>query len=102
MPIEQEPIKIVIPVEEEDTPPMRPEGSRPGVTQNLTHTSQQVAQRARSAWESEQRKQAQALAAAGAKRGARLAQSGLVRGLHWLSARLSDLATRLEQPKRPS
>jgi len=97
MPIEQEPIKIIIPVEEEDETVMRPETSRPGITNTLHNTRRDVAERARTAWESEQRRLAQAGAEAGLRRGAELGQTGLVKGLNWLSDKLAELANRLNK-----
>ncbi len=92
MPIEQEPIKIEI-LEEE--PALKPEQHGSGVSATVSETSRQLATRARVAWDSEQRRQSEAVVRAGAKRGAAVAKVGLVRGLHWLSARLSNLAARL-------
>lgn len=93
MPIEQEPIKIEIPVEDE--PAMKPEQHGSGVGATVSETSRQLATRARVAWDSEQRRQSEAVVRAGAKQGAAVAKVGLIKGLHWLSARLSDLANRL-------
>lgn len=95
MPIQQEPLKIEIPAEEESA--MVPEQSRPGVTTTITQTGQQVTDKARAAWESEQRRQAQAIAEAGARKGAAAARTGMVRGLTWLSAQLTLLAKKLEK-----
>ncbi len=97
MPIEQEPLKIVIPVEDEDEMVMQPESSRPGLSGTLSNTGRDVADRARAAWESEQRHQAQAAAEAGLRKGAELGQSGLVKGLNWLSDKLAELADRLNK-----
>ena len=96
MPIEQEPIKIVIPVEEEETV-LRPETSRPGIADSITTTGRDVAGRARTAWESEQRRQAQAVAEAGLRKGAQVGQSGLVKGLNWLSDKLAEIATKINE-----
>ncbi len=93
MPIEQEPLKIEIPLEDE--PAMKPQQHGAGVSATVTDTSRQLATRARTAWDSEQRRQSEAVVRAGAKHGAAAAKVGLIRGLHWLSARLSDLASRL-------
>lgn len=95
MPIEQEPIKIVIPVEEE--PAMKPEQPGARVGDSVSQTGHELATRARAAWDSEQRRQTEAIARAGAHRGAQAAKAGLIRGLHWLSARISSLASRLEE-----
>lgn len=97
MPIEQEPIKIIIPVEDEDEMVHRPETSRPGITNTISNTGRDVADRARTAWESEQRLMAQAAAGAGLRKGAELGQTGLVKGLNWLSDKLAELADRLNK-----
>ena len=107
MPIEQEPIKIVIPVEEDapeeygaagesSAPIMKPEQSSSNVTGALNQTGREFVDRARTAWESEQRRQAELVARAGARHGASVAKAGVRRGLNWLSARLAALAGRLE------
>ena len=95
MPIEQEPIKIVIPVEEE--PALKPEQSGANVGNTLSRTSNELAVRARTVWESEQRRHTEAMARAGARHGASAAKAGLVRGLNWLSARLSHWASRMDE-----
>ena len=96
MPIEQEPIKIVIPDEDEEVV-MQPESSRPGLSDTLTSTGREVAGRARNAWESEQRRQASAVAEAGLRKGAEMGQSGLVKGLNWLSDKLAELAQKINE-----
>lgn len=95
MPIEQEPIKIEIPVEEDELVHV-PERRRPGglTGRQLRETGREVGEKARAAWQSEKRRQAQAAARAGLRTGARASRVGLVRGLNWLSKRLGDLAER--------
>lgn len=100
MAFEQEPIKIEIPVDEEEVV-FVPEEQGRDVSQRLGAGAQKVAvgarqtaARARGAWESEQRQQVQEGIVKGAQRGARVSRIGLVRGLKWLSARLAGLAER--------
>lgn len=95
MPIEQEPIKIEIPVEEDELIHV-PERRRPsGPTgRQLRETGREMGEKARAAWESEKRHQAQAAARAGLRTGARASRIGLVRGLNWLSKKLDHLAER--------
>lgn len=95
MPIEQEPIKIKIPVEEDELIHV-PERRHPtGPTRRrLRETGKEMGEQARKAWESEKRRQAQAAARAGLRTGARASRTGLVRGLNWLSKKLGDLAER--------
>lgn len=88
---QQPPIKIVI----EDEPVMQPERSRPGLTTTLTSTSQQLSGRAKAAWQSEQRKQAQTLVSTGLHKGAKIARQTTGRGLRWLSLQLAKMAERL-------
>ena len=88
---EQTPIKIII----EDEAVMQPERSRPGLTTTLATTSQQLSGRAKAAWQSEQRKQAQALAHTGLHKGATLVRQTTGRGLRWLSLQLAKAAERL-------
>ena len=92
---EQTPLKIVI----EDEPVMQPERSRPGLTTTLATTSQQLSGRAKAAWQSEQRKQAQNLAHAGLHKGATIARQTAGRGLRWLSLKLAKAAERLSPTK---
>lgn len=95
MPIEQEPIKIEIPVEEDELVHL-PERRRPGslTSRRLRETGREVGAKARAALQSEKRRQAQAAARAGLRTGARASRIGLVRGLNWLSKKLDDLAER--------
>lgn len=95
MPIEQEPIKIIIPVEDEDEQVLRPETSRPGITDSISTTGRDLSDRARTAWESEQRRHAQAMAEASIRKGAEIGQTGLVKSLNWLSDKLAELANRI-------
>lgn len=103
MSFQQEPIKIEIPVEEEEPVFVPERGASGGVAagdaaQRVGEGAKQAAARARAAWESERRKEAQARlvkgARYGARRGAHVSRSGLARGLNWLSARLAGLAER--------
>lgn len=89
------PLKIVI----EDEPVMQPERSRPGLTTTLTTTSQQLSGRAKAAWQSEQRQQAQNLARTGLHKGAAIARQASGRGLRWLSLQLAKVAERLSPTK---
>lgn len=90
MPIEQEPIKIEIPVEEEEVVhvPERRRGGGPG------RQLRQTTRRAREAWHGERRQRLQAGLNTGVRAGLRLSRVGLVRGLSWMSGRLQDLAER--------
>ena len=60
MVIEQEPIKIEIPVEEDEVV-MVPERSSPDAAQRVSAGAQHMAMRARDTWQSEKRRQTQAL-----------------------------------------
>ena len=100
MPIEQEPIKIEIHVEEEEVV-MLPERSSPDAaqrvragTERLSASAQRAAARAREAWESEKREHVQARVKSGLQRGGKISQAGLMCGLSWLSNRLARLAER--------
>ena len=97
MPIEQEPIKIEIPVEEDEVV-MVPERSSPDAAQRVSAGAQHMAMRARDTWQSEKRRQTQAVVQRnlrrGLRRGGRVSRVGLVRGLDWLSDRLAKLAER--------
>lgn len=91
----QTPLKIVI----EDEPVLQPERSRPGLTTTLATTGQQLSGRAKAAWQSEQRKQAQSLAARGVHSGIATARLATGRGLRWLSLKLANMAERLAPTK---
>ena len=100
MPIEQEPIKIEIPVEEDEVV-LVPERRGTDVAQRLeagarrsAAGARQGAERAREVWQSERREQVQAGIVGGLRRGARVSRLGLVHGLKWLSARLAGAAER--------
>lgn len=94
MPIEQEPIKIVI----EEEPPMvaeRGQSRASNATAQLGRASRHVADSAQRAWDSDQRREAQAKVAAGTRRGVKVGRRGLGYGLNWLSAKLAVLAEKL-------
>ena len=93
MVIEQEPIKIEIPVEEDEVV-MVPERSSPDAAQRVSAGAQHMAMRARDTWQSEKRRQTQALVQRSLRRGGSVSRVGLVRGLNWLSDRLAQLAER--------
>ncbi len=93
MVIEQEPIKIEIPVEEDEVV-MVPERSSPDAAQRVSAGAQHMAMRARDTWQSEKRRQTQALVQRSLRRGGSVSRVGLVRGLNWLSDRLAKLAER--------
>lgn len=101
MPIEQEPIKIVIPVEEEETVMVaeRGRGALATTTSGLGKASRRAAGTAQRAWQSDQRRQAQASVAAGTRRGVKAGRRGLGYGLNWLSVRLARLAKKLTSEK---
>jgi hypothetical protein len=95
MPTEQEPIKIEIPVEEEEVV-MKPERRAFSVRQrgreHLSGCVHRVTDGARSALKSERRRQARKAVKGGVRRGVRLSQRGTVRGLRWMSNRLANVA----------
>lgn len=93
MSFEQKPIKIEIPVEEEEVVYVS-EGQGRDVSQRLEAGARKTAARAREAWESEQRRQVKRVVAKGARRGVRASRTGLARGLQWLSRRMAGLAER--------
>ena len=93
MVIEQEPIKIEIPVEEDEVV-MVPERSSPDAAQRVSAGAQHMAMRARDTWQSEKRRQTQALVQRSLRQGGSVSRVGLVRGLNWLSDRLAKLAER--------
>ena len=93
MPIEQDPIKIEIPVEEEEVVHV-PETRESDLAERLDDAGRRVVSRARDAWESDERQRAQESLQTGLRQGARISRYGLVRGLNWLSARLQGVAER--------
>jgi hypothetical protein len=97
---EQEPIKIEIPVEEEPVI-LVPERERAAAGERLAAGVERMTDRARAAWESEKREQAQERLEAGLRHGARSSQKGVVRGLRWLSQQLACLAARLTPVEKP-
>jgi hypothetical protein len=97
---EQEPIKIEIPVEEEPVV-MLPERQRAATGERLAAGMERMTARARAAWESEKREQAQEQLEAGLRRGARSSQTGVARGLRWLSRQLACLAERFTPAEKP-
>lgn len=93
MPIEQEPIKIEIPVEEEEVV-LVAEKRRRDVAERMGTGAQRLVDRGREVWESERRRQAKRRMAGGLRRGVKASRVGLVRSLNWLSARLAGAAER--------
>ncbi len=95
MPTEQEPIKVEIPVEEEEVV-MRPERQPFSVRQrgreHLSGCVHRVTGSARAALQSERRRQARRAVKGGVRRGLDLSQRGAVRSLRWMSNRLADVA----------
>lgn len=91
MPNEQEPIKIEIPVEEEEVV-MKPERRAFSGKERLSGCVHRVAGSARSAWRSERRRRARSAVKSGIRRSARLSRRGTVRGLRWMSNRLANVA----------
>jgi hypothetical protein len=85
-----EPIDIVI-MEEEEPVVHVAERQPPALVERATATGRAVARGAQAGWERLPREQMKAAAEAGAV----ASRHGAVRGLRWLSARLSDLAERL-------
>ena len=93
MTFEQEPIKIEIPVEEEEVVYVS-EGQARDLSQRLEEGARKTAARAREVWESEQRRQVKRVATKSARRGVRASRRGLARGLEWLSRCMAGLAER--------
>lgn len=93
MAFEQEPIRIEIPVEEEEVVYVS-EGRGADVAQRLEASARKTAGRAREVWESEQRRRMKKVVVRGARRGVRASRVGLARGLQWLSRRMAGLAER--------
>jgi hypothetical protein len=118
---EREYIKIEIEEEEEEAGAetdvvYQPDPHEPPVTQRAADAGRQIAETARTAWESEQRKQAtealqrgagtaaergrEAVGRAVSKQTRRKAQSGVAAGIYWVSERLARLAERLMPPPK--
>lgn len=93
MPIEQEPIKIDIPVEEDEVVFVA-ERRRRDVVERVEDGTRRAVERGREVWQSERRRQVKRSVATGVRHGVRASRVGLARGLNWLSARLAGAAER--------
>lgn len=93
MATEQEPIRVEIPVEEEEVV-LVAEKQRRDLAERAGEGARRLVERGREVWESEQRRQVKRQMATGVRHGVKASRLGLVRGLNWLSARLAGVAER--------
>ncbi len=92
--MDMEPIDIVI-IDEEEPVVHVAERQQATLAETATETGRAVARGAQAGWERLPREQMKTAARAGAA----VSRSGAVRGLRWLSARLADLAERLNNKR---
>lgn len=93
MATEQEPIKIEIPVEEEEVV-LVAERRQVDLAERVGGGASRLVDRGREVWESESRRQAKRRLVYGVRGGVKASRVGLVRGLYWLSERLAGVAER--------